>query len=149
MSSNAFQDFIQFYGSNSDREVMKVVAWEIINLRILNDDSQETCGRWDGLSMVRAWLVVVLCSWEIFPRTQNTLLSWYLLVMSPSIQVYKWAHSNLDYPVLDNADFWIIQTWFSWSHFFMNINWSHWRSVTTFQIKQKSCAETIWCYFIN
>ena len=42
---NVFQDFIQFYGSNSDREVMKIVAWEIINPRILNDDSQETCGR--------------------------------------------------------------------------------------------------------
>lgn len=39
---NAFQDFIQFYGSNSDREVTKIVAWEIINPRILNDDSQET-----------------------------------------------------------------------------------------------------------
>ena len=46
---NVFQDFIQFYGSNSDREVMKIVAWEIINPRILNDDSQETWEMRPGL----------------------------------------------------------------------------------------------------
>ena len=63
----------------------------------------------DGLvNQWLVWLVIVLCSWEIFPRPQNTLFSWCLLVMSPSIQVYKWVHSNLDYPNLDNPDFWII-----------------------------------------
>ena len=59
----------------------------------------------DGLAnQWLVWLVIVLCSWEIFPRPQNTLLSWCPQVMSPSIQVYKWVHSNLDYPNLDNLD---------------------------------------------
>lgn len=66
---------------------MKIVAWEIINPRTLNNDSQETCGRQGGLSVVQygelwiersgfeAWLVIVLFSWATFPRRLHTLLS--------------------------------------------------------------------------
>lgn len=32
---------------------MKIVYWEIINPRILNNDKQETCGRQGGLSVVQ------------------------------------------------------------------------------------------------
>ena len=48
-----FQVFIQVYDTNLDRRVMKIVYWEIINPRILNNDKQETCGRQGGLSVVQ------------------------------------------------------------------------------------------------
>ena len=66
---------------------MKIVYWEIINPRILNNDKQETCGRQGGLSVVQydeLWiersefevqLVIVLFSWAICSRRLHTLLS--------------------------------------------------------------------------
>ena len=81
---NTFLVFIQFLDTNSDRRVMKIVDWEIINPRILNDDLQETCGRWVGQSMVSlvGYCVVFLGN---FPKTTKHFI---LMVSSGNVSIH-------------------------------------------------------------